>query len=275
MSDADPGQQSSGDQSPNIRTDSGDVNITYNAVSTSWLRAIPDYVDQLLHLLPAPRRFFTTLDFTQRTPLVQGLTFLALSAVIAWLMRAPLAADSVGYWSTAVINLVSVIITSLLFGVIAFGCCRSMGGAASLRTHIAAFAFMGGMTAILFLLVNLLAQGIVLVAMKEHIALYREYMTLFFAGDDAINQTRFAVLEQGWALKLSMATLLLGTIAILIWLAAAWRGLGDLNKLGGRRVALSLVLFLIIGAGANAVLSEWQAALVQVTRGDVTAVGTR
>lgn len=255
----DSSQQSSGDQSPNIRTDSGAVNVTYNTHKTNWLRVIPDYLSQLMQLVPAPRRFFAGLDFSQREPLTQSILFLTLSSLLAYFMRIPLSGDAAGYWFAAAVSLVTYIVTGLLFGLLAFVCWRAVGGRASLRGHIAIFAYMAGVSAVLFALVTLVAQGIILITMKEHFTLYQEYMALFFAGDAAIDEGRFQLLEQGWALKTSMGVLLLGTLMILAWMAIGWRAMGDLNKLGRGRVALSLALFFILGLAVNELLSKWQA----------------
>lgn len=252
-------QQSSGDQSPNIRTDSGTVSITYNAHKTNWLRVIPDYLVQLVQLLPAPRRFFARLDYSQKGPLTRGILFLTLSSLLAYFMRIPLAGNTADYWSGAVVSLVSYVVTGLLLGLLAFGCWRAVGGKASLRGHIVIFAYMAGVSTVLFALVALMAQGIMLIAMKEHFALYQEYMAMFFAGDQTIEEARFQALEQGWALKASMGVLLLGTLVILGWMAIGWRAMGDLNKLSGGRVAVSLLLFLILGLGVNELLAQWQA----------------
>lgn len=252
-------QQTSGDQSPNVHTDSGAVNITYNTQKTSWVRIIPDYLAQLVKLVPAPRKFFAGLNYTQKEPLVQGLVFLSLSSLLAYLMRMPLAGEASGYWSQALISMVSFIVTGLVFGVLAFGCCRIVGGRAQLSAHIAIFGFIAGVSAVLFALVSLLAQAIILIEMKPNFPLYLEYMQLVFDADPAIKQPRFAILEQGWALMASMGTILAGCVGILLWMAAAWRGMGDLNNLSSGRVAFSLVLFLMAGLAANKVLAELQA----------------
>ena len=250
MSEA-PGQQSSGDQSPNIRTDSGNVSITYSSNKDALLKAIPEYFDELFRLLARPRRFFSESAYSESALFSRGLIFLCISCALGFLLRMPIVGARSGDWGQVLTATVFYLMTGLILSLVVFFSCRLLGGKGSLRSHVGTFCYIVGVIVVLSALVSLAAQLVMLMTVDEHFALYQEYMRLFFANDEAYKEIRFAPVTEGWMLKASMGLLLGGSLLIFFWLMVAWRALGDLNQFSAGKVSLSLVLFLIMGYWVN------------------------
>jgi hypothetical protein len=241
-------QESHGDQSPNIVTESGDVNISYNTHREALLKAIPDYFDQLFSVLAHPRRFLSSGDTEGAAIFSRGILFLLVSCLLAFVLRIPLAGTESFDWGLVVTGTVFSLVTGLSLSLVAFLACRMLGGKGTLKRHVGSFTYIAGVITVGHALASLAAQLIILQTIPDSFSLYQQYMQLFFASNTtALECEQFAVLDQSNALMISMGVFLGGLLALFAWTMVAWRALGDINRFSGGRVLLSLFLFLIMG----------------------------
>lgn len=216
------------------------------------LKAIPDYGDQLLTLISGPKRFFAERDLDAKECLVQALIFLFISVVLGYVLTVPFLVGVDAYWVAAATMVVIHTFAVVVFGGLAFLCCRAMGGRGSLHGHVTIFAYFAGVSGLVFALFSLAATGLVKAGLPNHIALYQEYMEFLLKNDfAALEQDCFKVIDESNTLRASMLILLTGLLAIAGWLIVAWRAIGDWNRLTGRRMAAALVLFLVTGFAVN------------------------
>lgn len=218
------------------------------------LKAIPDYGDQLLTLISGPRRFFAERDLGAKDCLVQALTFLFISVALGYVLTVPflVGVDAYAYWVAAATMVVTHTFAVVVFGGLAFLCCRVMGGKGSLHGHVTIFAYFSGVSGLVFALFSLAAVGLVKAGLPNHLALYQEYMDFLLKNDfAALEQDCFKVIDESNTLRASMLILLTGLLVIASWLIVAWRAIGDWNRLTGRRVVAALVLFLVTGFAVN------------------------
>ena len=216
------------------------------------LKLIPDYIDQLLRLVSGPRRFFASRDLGARECLVQALTFLFISVALGYVLTVPFLVEVDAYWVAAATMVVIHTFAVVVFGGLAFLCCRVMGGRGSLYGHVTIFAYFAGVSGLVFALFSLAAAGLVKAGLPNHLALYPEYMDFLLKMDfAALEQDCFKVIDESNTLLASMLILLTGLLVIAGWLIVAWRAIGDWNRLTGRRMAAALVLFLVTGFAVN------------------------
>ena len=191
------------------------------------LKLVPDYIDQFLRLVGGARRFFAGQELNDKKALVRALLFLLNSSILAFVLRVPVLEGETVYWQTAAVTVVFYMATAVALGAVAFGCCRLVGGKAPLPGHITIFAYVAGISTIVFALATLIAGGIIQVNLPDQATLYGEYMSLLMSGGDGLEASRFDALNDSRELTFAILVILAGT--------PGDPGLGDLVLAGLRR----------------------------------------
>ena len=217
-------------------------------------KLIPGYVGDLLHLLAGPKPFFAERDLNDRKILTQAVLFLFNSTIIAYVMRVPVGGAVDAYWRTAIVTVVLYTPTAIVFGAVAWLCCRLVGGRGDLPGHVTIFAYIAGVSALILALTQLIAKGVIRLRLPEEFALYPEYMQRFFSGQGGLNEPRFQNLAQSPELLTAMIVLGAGFIVIIAWTIWAWRAYAGWNSLSPWRNFAAFALFLLPAYGASNLL---------------------
>ncbi len=207
------------------------------------IKLVLHYVDQLVQLITAPRRYLRERAVKAEKALTGATNFLLFSIVVAFIMRLPFDLAGGDAWTRLPIMLIFYSVTAGLLGGLACFAMRILGGKAALVGHLVVFGFFSGVSVIIFTLSTVIAKAVLRVNDPELATVREDYVRAVLQGDTASGAPRFAVVAESSEVTYAMLTLLLGQVVIAVWLLVCWRALRDFNALSQPRSSMPRSVF--------------------------------
>lgn len=201
---------------------------------------VPKYVGDFIRLTSGPKQFLLERVSTGEARWADGLVFLAISFVLAFLLGLPLARADADPLLDLASEGVFVLIYVVLYGYAVYLSWRVLGKVAPIQQFFFVHFYVAGILKLLLTAAFIAAVGVLRV------------------GDPAVNDEMFREVAAGnllwWktsatrllaspAMRVAMCVLLGGVAGMLAWTIAAWGAYRQLNGFSKLRSSVAFVLF--------------------------------
>ena len=195
---------------------------------------LPAYFADLIQFTAAPKRFLATRTATW----TQGLTFLAVSFLLTFIIQLPLTRTDP--LLEAATDAAFVFTYVVLFGYAVILAWRAAGGRAPIEGFFAIHFYVAGVIKLLMSATFIIVIGVLRMADP---AAYREMSEHLYAGDAMWLLANIDRLQHRPAWQVAMVLTMIGVALIGVWIVTTWGAFRQLNGLSRLRSVVAFAIF--------------------------------
>jgi len=221
---------------------------------------VPKYVGDVIRLTSGPKQFLMERVSTGEARWADGLIFLAISFVLAFLIGLPLARADADPMLDLASEGVFVLLYVVLYGYAVYLSWRVLGKVAPIQQFFVIHFYVAGILKLLLTAAFIAVVGVLRVGDP---AMNEEMLREVAAGHMLWWTTNAPRLLASPAMRIAMCVLLVGVAGMFGWTIAAWGAYRQLNGFSKVRSSAAFVLFCAVCVPVYAVTVVIASALVR------------